>query len=151
MQLDFHILFLLIRKFQVNTKVMGKNFNDTYHVIHCTSEAQFINLCPRPQSDAIHLVQRYIGSVWARAETPYPSAAGSVCTQCPASAVESCGAWSAWDAYLDKVKVDSMQLASISHQCAVKCHACMHAGYLNSLNILQMYEFIINSILRLLR
>ena len=35
MQLDFHDLFLLIRKFQVNTKVMEKKFNDTYHVIHC--------------------------------------------------------------------------------------------------------------------
>ena len=73
--------------------------------------------------------------------------AGSVCTQCPASAVESCGAWS-WDAYLDKVKVDSMQprlnLTSVRRR--MPCmHACRLASCLNSLNILQMYEFITNS------
>ena len=51
MQLDFHDLFLLIRKFQVNTKVMEKNFNDTYHVIHCRFPAEVQNqyLIPNEQ------------------------------------------------------------------------------------------------------
>ena len=72
MQLDFHNLFLLIRKFQVNTKVMEKKFNDTYHVIHCT----VLIVCLTKA--AVHAARQYLHSDMLLLKLDFSNAINSI-------------------------------------------------------------------------